>query len=380
MLDSVNLFVSAPVTVLDVIKVVFGIFSENWRPLIVLTGFSFAAYVGTFLVLLIATFVIGAEEIALLKQAGQMMTQSQGNYGGYGRHLLDYSTGIIGTYRFLDNYYDYSHDEGFDESYYTYQNINWGIFALTSIFIYILWVIAISLVASVFSGAMVHATAEIYAGNVPVVQNCLQRGWAKKWTIFGYQFIVAVSNFLFFIIAFVLPVAWDLSYEYYAAEDDVNPVKIVSIILLAAFIFVAGFVIINTLLVAAVPSIMCEQTSTVEAFKRSFQLCKNYICFIIGSYFTYQLILIGTIVIVNLILSVLPGAISAIGHLFTNVITTTMGPILSFVLYMSMRIRSEQLTQEEFANEIGSSVPVAHAVELMNAGGGYEMAKTVEVL
>jgi hypothetical protein len=45
-----------------------------------------------------------------------------------------------------------------------------------------------------------------------------------------------------------------------------------------------------------------------------------------------------------------------------------------------MRIRSEQLTQEEFANEIGSSVPVAHAVELMNAGGGYEMAKTVEVL
>lgn len=328
MFDSVNLFVSVPVTVLDVIKVVFGIFCENWRPLVVLTGFSFAAYVVTFLLLLIATFVVGAEEIALLKQAGQMMTQSESNYGGYGRHLMDYSTGIIGTYRFLDSNSYYSYDDLFDESsYYTSQNINWGIFALTSILIYILWVFVISLVASVFSGAMVHAIAEIYTGNVPVVQNCLQRGWAKKWTIFGYQFIVAVSNFLFFFIAFVLPVAWDLSYEYDVAEDDVNPVKIVSIILLAAFIFVAGFVIINALLVAAVPSIMCEQTSTLEAFKRSFQLCKNYICFIIGSYFTYQLILIGTIVIVNLILSVLPGAISAIGHLVTNVITTTLGPM-----------------------------------------------------
>ena len=52
---------------------------------------------------------------------------------------------------------------------------------------------------------------------------------------------------------------------------------------------------------------------------------------------------------------------------------------LSFVLYMSMRIRNEQLTQEEFANEIGSSLPVAQAVEMMHTGG-YEMAKTAEVL
>jgi hypothetical protein len=46
---------------------------------------------------------------------------------------------------------------------------------------------------------------------------------------------------------------------------------------------------------------------------------------------------------------------------------------------MSMRIRNEQLTQEEFANEIGSSLPVAQAVEMMHTGG-YEMAKTAEVL
>jgi hypothetical protein len=378
MLDSVNLFVSAPVTVLDVIKDVFKIFREHWRPLIVLTGYSFVTYVGTFLVLMIVTFVIGAEEVALLQETGQMMMQSQNNYGGYTRHLVDYSTGITGTYRFLD-YFGDSSNEDFDGSYYSNPEINWGVFALTSIFIYMLWILAISFVASVFGGAMIHAIAEVYAGNVPVVQNSLQRGWAQKWTVFGYECIVGVSSFILFVVAFVLPVFWDVRHVYYGADGDVNGFKLLSIVLLAGCIFLVGFAMINAVLVAAVPSIICEQKSTIEAFKRSFQLCKHYICFIIGSYFTYQLVLIGATAIVNSILNVFPGAISAIGHLFVNLVTTTLGPILSFVLYMSMRIRNERLTQEEFANEIGSSIPYANAVEMMNAGG-YEMAKTVELL
>jgi hypothetical protein len=44
-----------------------------------------------------------------------------------------------------------------------------------------------------------------------------------------------------------------------------------------------------------------------------------------------------------------------------------------FVLYMSMRIRSEGLTREEFANEIGSSGHGAEAVEL-NSGMKYKAA------
>lgn len=52
---------------------------------------------------------------------------------------------------------------------------------------------------------------------------------------------------------------------------------------------------------------------------------------------------------------------------------------LSFVLYMSMRIKEENLTQEEFANEIGSSIPVA--IEVSNQSSGlYMMAKTAEVI
>lgn len=51
---------------------------------------------------------------------------------------------------------------------------------------------------------------------------------------------------------------------------------------------------------------------------------------------------------------------------------------LSFVLYMTMRVRKEGLTQEEFGNEIGSSIPVAHAVEMNAAGGKYMPTQTVD--
>lgn len=329
MFDSANLFASVPVTVFDVIRDVYSIFSEHWRPLVVLTGYSFVAYVGTFFALLIATFVIGAEEVALLKQAGQMMNQHNG-YGGYVRYLVDSSTGIFGTSRFLDYYSYYGDDGAGSYTYYANPKINWGIFALTSIFIYIIWILAISFVGSVFVGAIVHAIAEVYAGNVPVVQNSLQRGWAQKWTVFGYQFIVGVSSFVLFMVAFVLPVVWDVRHVYYEADgdpDEMNPFEFVSVVLLAGTVFVVGITIISSLLVAAVPSIICEQKSTMEAFKRSYQLCKNYICFIIGSYFTYQLTLVGITIIFNLVLSILPGAISVIGHLLVNVITTTLGPM-----------------------------------------------------
>ena len=43
---------------------------------------------------------------------------------------------------------------------------------------------------------------------------------------------------------------------------------------------------------------------------------------------------------------------------------------------MSMRVRDEGLDQNQFANEIGSSVPIAEAVELNR--GKYEAAKISE--
>lgn len=45
---------------------------------------------------------------------------------------------------------------------------------------------------------------------------------------------------------------------------------------------------------------------------------------------------------------------------------------------MTMRVRKEGLTQEEFGNEIGSSIPVAHAVEMNAAGGKYMPTQTVD--
>ena len=41
---------------------------------------------------------------------------------------------------------------------------------------------------------------------------------------------------------------------------------------------------------------------------------------------------------------------------------------IGFVLYMSVRIRTDNITQEDLALEIDSNVPLAHAVEMSAPG------------
>jgi hypothetical protein len=181
------------------------------------------------------------------------------------------------------------------------------------------------------------------------------------------------------LITFILPVASDIKHQMNAAGGDmqkVNAQQIIGTEIVYALIMIVVFVIFTSLLVASIPAMIIENKSAVDAFKRSITLCKGYLCFILCTVFCWNFLQLIAVLIVNSILAKLPAFLSVIGHLLINVFTVSIAPVLSFVLYMSMRVRDEGLDQNQFANEIGSSVPIAEAVELN--GGKYEAAKISE--
>lgn len=326
-MNSEELYQYVPSTICNVFDHVVKIFRGNWKPLVLLTAYCLGAYLASFLLLILAAFLIGAEEAVLLKNMQDIIKNRSG--GGQRRYLLlDYALGTNGVTRFLDNTYYYYYD--YEDMYYDEGSmseiINSGIFGVTSIVIYLLWIVVISLVSSVFGGAIVHAVAEIYAGNVPIAQNSLERGWATKWTVFGYNVLFGLSIFLTMLLTIVLPVVLEFKHIQHLDKEG-DGFEIFFVAIMAICLFVIMSTILSAFLVAAVPSIICERKSTIGAFQRSVRLCKSHACFIIGSYVTYHLLLSFATLLINLLLSIFPSALSSIGHLTFALVTTTVGPM-----------------------------------------------------
>jgi len=393
-MDSANLYHHVPVSVCGVITQAFAIFGAHWKPFVVLSGFTFVTMFVTFFVLGLITAVAFAGQFSQLSQLIQLINQKitdTNQQSGGGRHLLDYTTRFSGASRLLQYYnneeedYDgnYNSDYGRDSYPDSDASSPIGISLIgTMLAVSFLWILAIPLVLILCSGAIVHAVAEVYAGNTPVPRSSIKRGWEKKWTVFGYQIILGSSIFMLIVVTFMLPVFFDIQYVLNLAEGDLESgnfiesvnviyIRVFKVVMITGLVFFIIMVIIRSLLQAAVPAMIVEHKSATDAFKRSFELCKKYICFIFCTNFCFQFIMFVGIVIVNLILDKLPSFFSVIGHLATNVISTSISPILCFVLYMSMRIREEHISQEEFAHEIGSSVPLANEVELKTLNETY---------
>ena len=57
----------------------------------------------------------------------------------------------------------------------------------------------------------------------------------------------------------------------------------------------------NTVLLMAVPFIMVENKSPIDALKRSYSLCKDFSSFIFYSQFTFNLIIFGIMVAMDIV-------------------------------------------------------------------------------
>lgn len=209
------------------------------------------------------------------------------------------------------------------------------------ILIGILWFVGVPLLLSTYAGAMCHYVAMIYAGETsPSVMESAKRGFGKKWSVFC---VVALS---FLVLAAMTIVTFARIFTHHGVDGMLDVVFIIAYCISA--VCVCGITGV------AVPVIVIEGKSPMQAFKRSMNLCKRYFCGICGT-----LLLVGIL-------------FSCSGP-FVIIFRLALDPVLYFVLYMSMRIDSENLTESDFAMEMnphgcGCELPV----QTMPAAGFYE--------
>lgn len=348
---STHLFENIPVSVGDVLATTLSVFAGNWKSLVVLT----LAQLGSFFVAAIVLF--GITFLTAGAYFAGVMSYLQNN-AGYGRHLLDYSTGVSGASRLLamNGYGQYYSDDDFDMS-----DLISVEFIITMIFMYVMWIGIISLISSVFQGAFTHTLAEIYAGGTPTASKSIRHGMGKMCSLFIYQML-----FLLIITGLILVVG--IPTFLLALSNDSDQPNF-GVIFLGGLIFVVIFAIISSGLAAAVPSIVVESKTATQAFSRSWSLCKGFICFIFCCQFSFHLSVFVITNVLNAALDHLPTFISFVGHLCVTILSSSITPIIGFVLYMSVRIRTENIVQEDLACEIDSNVPLAQAVEMSTGHG-----------
>jgi hypothetical protein len=248
--------------------------------------------------------------------------------------LLDYSTGVSGASRLLrgdNDYYDFDFPTGT---------------IISLIFVFLLWIVVLALVGSIFTGAFSHAVAEIYAGSVdPCSDRSIKFGMKKMCSVFSFQLLLILSIVGIMLVTLVIPIAFEVLEESFS----------LGLLIFSILVYTISMILFGAVMTAAVPSIVVEGKSPVQAYKRSWNLCKNFLCFIVCTIFAYNLgvlvFSLGSIAI----LEKLPTAIGLVFHLAVNLLMMMIPPLLQHVLYMSMRIRSDDATPEDIAQEIGFS-------------------------
>lgn len=322
------------------------------------------SFVVLVLVLLLISLGFAATYLAAI--ASTIKKLIGGDYG-HGRHLLDYSVGVSGASRLLEqNNYGFN-DEDFEPD---------AKFFMVMIAIYSMWLVVISLVSSVFIGAFYHALGHIYTGSVPSLNKSISHGVEKMWRVYTFTLLYGfalVAMILFTIVP--------------AMMINIPDFEHMGLLVISFMVFIISVAVIASLMAASIPSIVIERKSALQAFKRSYYLCKSYIGLIFCSQFCFNLSVFVVSMLINKIFDKLPGFLSLIGHLLVQIVGMAMAPIFCFVIYMSVRVNGENITQDEFTREIGDSdIVVADAVEMSETGllndnkGSYKNVEAAEMI
>jgi len=316
------------------------IFVTNWKPLV-------AIVLLKLLTALVTSLVTGLVFAFTFASAVKEIMENKPD-NTFSRNLIDYAIGV-GASRALDYYGDDNNvDDGEDTNIMDMTESAKAItavilkFSTEFIMMMIIFTLIYALVNSVFTGAMYHAAAEVYAGDNPTASKSIGYGWAKKWHVYMYSLLLCCIIFLGFGIFFY-------SIVTIFSHGDVRDVNIGGIFLLV-MVFIIFLNIIGTVLVAAVPSIVVESKSPIAAFKRSWNLCKGSICYIYCSIFGASV----SYMVLSALIKILPQFLAVPSHLCLSIAAQALSPLLCFVLYMSIRISSENVTKDELRSEIGN--------------------------
>ena len=294
-------------TACSILAIVGKIFIGHWKPLMTIAGIQMGTFVVAFIFLGLLTFGFAATYIVAV------MSIIRNDTGNVGRYLLDYTVGA-GASRLL-----------FDQGYYYYENLgedDMSIIFGTEFFVmigvtYIIWMLALSLISSIFHGAFIHAITCIYIGNSPDVNESITSGRQKMMSVYKFQllYLGAITGIL--IITIALPFAIEV-------PEFKNP----ELILLGVLIFLVAITVFASTMVSAIPSIVIEGKSSLAAFERSWKLCKSSICLILSCVFCFNVTQVLSLTIMGqVVFKYLPHLLAFFGHLLVYVAIGAITPM-----------------------------------------------------
>merc|ERR1711862_556555 len=115
--------------------------------------------------------------------------------------------------------------------------------------------------------------------------------------------------------------------------------------------------------------------------QRSYNLCKDSICFIFCTSFCFNLLVFIVNTIFNSLWFGQAGFIAVLLAIVSFAISTVFSILyvaITVILYISLRARSEQLTQEKMAEELGDCV--ATPIDYKYEGTGKEVVEMAPIV
>lgn len=329
-----------------VFRVVFQVLFANFKPLISIALLQLLS-------ILVATMCLyGISALLFAETLIKIMANlpnTDSDSGGFGRGLfIDYAVGVSGTSRLLEQYYE--EDQNMEQNYGDVDAIASAVFsmALEIFMLVLMWMIVISLVASTFSGAITHNIADFYAGGSPTVSKSIQFGWSKKWSVFCFMMALGTAvclGYIFIALFTVILVGGGLGS------------------FLFMIFFISFLVVVSAVAVGGIPALVVEGLSPISAMTRSWDLCKPHICYIFCTNFLFHILQLLATLVINLIVSNTYVVIELLSRIAIHGVAILLSPILSFALYMTIRISTEAITQNKLAEEL-NVLPFVHAYEM----------------
>ncbi len=271
--------------------------------------FQFFSILATMIVLILITAAFMFTYIAAISDH---IKDSMNGATGINRALLDSSVGVSGASRFLEQARNYNDLFNNDED--LIPKDNNVIFIGVSM--YILWIVGLSLVSSVFLGAYNHALASIYGGIAPNVDRALRRGIDQMCTIFNYHILYALAVTIILFITVGIPVL-----------SGMPDFRNIGTIVLGIFVGLILWGVFSALMTAGLPSIVVEKKSAGQAFGRSWKLCQSLLGFVLCTKFMFHLFVFIVSFIVNTVFDFFPSIFSMLGHILVSAAAHALEPM-----------------------------------------------------
>lgn len=306
MLESIDIFSHPKTSPGDIIALVFRIFAAEWKTFMTISLARTASFIGVSVVYGIISFFLGIGALASIYNS-----TSDYYYGDDNMDVATIEEKILG--------------------------MRFGLLFLTLVV-----TIITTYINSAFQGAMIRAVANSYAGQTPSLIFYSD----QSWKIFLYHAIYTGACFGITILFILIP----------ALAFDATAMVYIFLFNLIAFIFI----LTSCSLIGAIPAIVVENTSAIQSFRRSWNLCVPSFCFILRNYIRFLLLYLVGIKIFFLfgIFGLGLGLERLFGFILFLVVTLAFFPlatIMEVTLYLNIRAQSESLSLSQLQGELSLS-------------------------